>query len=212
MMADDLESDILQRLAADLQAEGYEVFTQPGRSLVPRFLGNYIPDAIARRESKSIAIELTRRSPGSERKVSELVKLFEGQKDWEFRVIWVEPATSGGKLQVQSRTAIAERVAEIRQLISTSHFSSALLLAWASFEAVGRLLAPDQFQRPQTPGRLVQVLASEGYLTPTEADKLRALASKRNTIIHGELQTSVSREEVEEFAGILDTLSQLAAA
>jgi uncharacterized protein YutE (UPF0331/DUF86 family) len=102
-----------------------------------------------------------------------------------------------------------ERIAEIRQLITTNNLSPALLLAWASFEAVGRMLAPDQFQRPQSPGRLVQLLASEGYLTPTEADKLRTLATKRNTIIHGELQTAVSREDVEDFARILDTLSQM---
>ena len=209
MMADSLESDILRTLTADLQAEGYEVFTQPNRSLLPDFIGTYIPDLIARGESKSVAIEVTRRSPVSERKISELAKLFEGRKDWGFRVIWVEPATSGSPLQVQPRTVIVERVAEIRQLLSTGHFSPALLLGWASFEAVGRLLAPDQFRRPQSPGRLVEVLASEGYLTPTEADKLRALASKRNTIIHGELQTTVSREEVEEFARILDTLCQL---
>ena len=85
----------------------------------------------------------------------------------------------------------------------------ALLLAWATVEATARLLATKHFERPQTPGRLVQVLASEGILTPTEADDLRVLAEKRNNFIHGELQTPITKAEIERIASILGTMINL---
>ena len=98
---------------------------------------------------------------------------------------------------------------EIRELADGGHFGPALLLAWATLEAIGRLLALGQFQRPQTPGRLVQVLASEGYLTPNEADELRLLADKRNKVVHGELQTRISRSEVNRFADVLTMMVRM---
>jgi uncharacterized protein YutE (UPF0331/DUF86 family) len=84
-----------------------------------------------------------------------------------------------------------------------------LLLAWATFEALARAVVSGEFQRPQTPGRLVQVLAQGGYLTPTEADKLRRLAEKRNKLIHGDLQVRVSKAEVKRFARVLDTMLEM---
>ena len=89
------------------------------------------------------------------------------------------------------------------------HFCPAFLLAWATFEAIARVLIPSQMQRPQTPGRLVQVLASEGYLTPTEADSLRLLADKRNKLIHGELRTRISKSEVNRIADVLSMLVKI---
>jgi uncharacterized protein YutE (UPF0331/DUF86 family) len=64
----------------------------------------------------------------------------------------------------------------------------------------------EEFRRPQSPGRIIEVLAREGHVTPTEADRLRRLSEKRNKLIHGELQVRVSREEIQGFVAILDTL------
>jgi uncharacterized protein YutE (UPF0331/DUF86 family) len=71
-------------------------------------------------------------------------------------------------------------------------------------------LLPGRFERPQTPGRLVQVLASEGYVTPSEADKLRGLAEKRNKLVHGELRTRISEADVAQMTDILSTLKKIA--
>jgi uncharacterized protein YutE (UPF0331/DUF86 family) len=208
-MAEETERDILQQLVPGLEAEGYEVFLHPNRPLLPEFFAGYVPNAIARRGNRNLAIEVSRRSPVAERKMDGLAKLFEARKDWELRVVWIAPTTSEKSLQVQAPGDILQRVSEIRELADSGHFSPALLLAWATFEAVGRMLAFEQFQRPQTPGRLVQVLASEGYLTPTEADTLRALADKRNRLIHGELQIGVSKEEIDRFGDVLATMLKL---
>ena len=197
------EFDVLQQLVPELEAEGYEVFLHPNRPLLPGFLRDYAPDAIARRGDKNLVIEVFRKSPDSEQKAERIVSLFKGQDDWELRVVWITPSGPARTVQPQTRSIIRKRTTEISELTNGGHFGPALLLAWATLEAVGRLLASSQFQRPQTPGRLVQVLASEGYITPTEADHLRLLAEKRNKLIHGELQTRITKSEVSRFADIL---------
>jgi len=55
----------------------------------------------------------------------------------------------------------------------------------------------------------VQVLAQEGYLTPSEADQLRALTEKRNSLIHGQLQIQVAKLEVEQFRVLLEKLTNV---
>lgn len=205
-MAEETESDVLQRLVPELQAEGYEVFLHPNRTLVPEFLKGYAPDILARRADKNVVIEVKRRSTNPDEKLEGLAKRFENKKDWEFRVIWIEPMSAVQTLRIQTPETVNARITEIRELTEQGYLSPALLLAWATFEAIGRTLVIQQFQRPQTPGRLVQVLATEGYLTPTEADTLRVLAEKRNRLIHGELDTGASTDDMRRFAEILDTL------
>ena len=62
-------------------------------------------------------------------------------------------------------------LSEVKQIAAEGHIEPAMLMAWATFEALARALLTKQFGRPQTPGRLVQTLAAEGYLTPSEADQ-----------------------------------------
>ena len=85
----------------------------------------------------------------------------------------------------------------------------ALVMAWATFEAIGRALLPEQFQRPQTPGRLVEVLGSGGYITPEEADTLRAAIAIRNAVVHGQLNSTVDQKMLQGFIAILKTLVKL---
>jgi uncharacterized protein YutE (UPF0331/DUF86 family) len=79
-------------------------------------------------------------------------------------------------------------------------------MAWATFEAIGRAILPAKLQRPQPPGRLTEVLAAEGYVTPTEADQLRHLAESRSQLIHGGLETSVPEADLRRFVEVLKTL------
>src|SRR4051812_12341812 len=76
---------------------------------------------------------------------------------------------------------------DAEKLLKAEQFPAALLLCWAAFEAFARNQLQSTFARPQTPGRIVEILAGDGILTPTEADKLRLLARQRNNFIHGAL-------------------------
>lgn len=207
-MAETAEVEVLERVIPELEAEGFDVYVHPSKPLVPLFLADLRPDVIALRGDKNLVVEVMRRSPQASKKLERLAALIEPQKKWELRVFWAEPTSAAEDLEVQSVDAVQARLAEVKEIAASDHHEPAMLLAWATFEALGRALLAEQLGRPQTPGRLVQTLAHEGYLTPSEADKLRALAAKRNRLIHGELGVSVSDDELQDFVSILATLIQ----
>lgn len=215
MIAQDSETTALEALLPDLEARGYDVYVHPPHGIAPAFLGNYMPDAIAIRTTansgrdKNIAIEVMRESSSTEQKLEKIVKLFDGQEDWEFRVVWLVPLSPDETVPLPTPSEIEGRLNEIDRLVAEGHLNAALLLAWAVFEALGRTLQSSQFQRPQTPGRLVQTLAESGHLTPEEADDVRALAIKRNALAHGNLQVYVTREDMQRLGEVLSTLHGL---
>lgn len=201
------ESVVLERLVPDLKSEGYDVFVHPGKQLLPPFLGAYVPDVLALRDDKNLVIEIKHRSGRSENLLKDLAKRFEGQDRWEFRVVWVNPSETQDGLAPQSREAIMARLKEISELLDAGFVEPAMLTSWATLEAIGRTLMAKEFRRPQTPGRLIQVLATEGYITPDEADELREFAEMRNRFVHGELSVAVTRPQVESFVKILSSLA-----
>lgn len=201
------ESVILERLVPDLRSEGYDVFVHPSKQLLPPFLGTYVPDVIALRDDKNLVIEIKHRSGPAESFLKDLAKRFDGQNRWEFRVVWVNPSETQDRLVPQSREAIMARLTEISELLDAGFVEPAMLTSWATFEAIGRKLMVKEFSRPQTPGRLIQVLATEGHITPDEADALRKLAEMRNRFVHGELSVAMTRPQIESFVKILSSLA-----
>lgn len=206
MTPETIETEILDRLVPELAAEGYEVYLHPNKALRPSFLGEFSPDAIAFRSDKNLVVEVLRKSNEASKTLSHVRSLLQGHDRWELRVVWVDPAESGNRPEVQKADAIRAHIVGVRSLTSAGHLEAALLMAWATFEALARALIATQFQRPQTPGRLVEVLAAEGYLTPTEADMLRKLAAARNRLAHGELDVQATRDELAAFAKVLQSL------
>jgi uncharacterized protein YutE (UPF0331/DUF86 family) len=208
MSVETSEDVVLERLVPDLKSQGYDVFVHPNKQMVPPFLGAYRPDVIALRDDKNLVIEIKHTSRRAENVLQELAKRFDGQNRWEFRVVWVNPSETEGRLTPQSNEAISIRLKEISRLLEAGFTESAMLMSWAAFEAIGRKLMAGEFSRPQSPGRLVQILAKEGHITPDEADVLRQLAEIRNRFIHGELTAAVDQSQVKAFIEILASLTQ----
>jgi hypothetical protein len=206
-MSEITEADVLEALLPQLDEEGYTVYLHPSRLLVPAFLKDYQPDAIALRADKNLAIEIAlRQTADNQERLQRIAKAFEGQDKWELRVYWGSPTALQRSLEIQTPEAIKARIAELRDLGDKGHLGPALLLGWATFEALARATMSREFGRPQSPGRIVEILAREGHVTPTEADRLRQLSDKRNKLMHGELQVHVTAEEIQGFAGVLDAL------
>jgi hypothetical protein len=202
------EAEALRGVIPELEAEGYDVFVRPNPPLVPAFLGGFQPDAIAIRSDKNLLVEIISK-PGTDHKLERLRGLLRDQPNWELRVVLVSPTTVPDPLEVQTPDAIKRRVAEMQKLITEGHAGPALLLGWALFEAASRKLLVEQFRRPQTPARLVNVLAGDGYLTPLEADRLRLLAKKRNAFVHGELQADIGADDVQQLIEVLQTMLEM---
>lgn len=84
---------------------------------------------------------------------------------------------------------------------------AALMMAWAALEAISRALLPERLARPQPAGRLVEVLASEGLITPSEADPLYRGVELRNAVVHGDLGATVTAEGVDEIIACIRLLA-----
>lgn len=199
-------TDALDNILSQLQAEGYEVYRAPSRHSLPSFMKDYKPDAIAIGKEKNIAIEVQTDSPSSRNQADNLKNLFRSHKDWEFRVVYAHPSSPRTVIDSVSPSAIEGTIATIERLSSEAELQSALLMGWAAFEALGRALLPERFARPQTPGRLVEILAATGYVTPEEADLIRDLAQSRNRLIHGDLGVTISKDNLSAFSAVLRTL------
>jgi len=201
------EEQVLQREIARLESEGYDVFVQPRAPLVPEFLGDFVPDAVATGNGKKIVLEVARSSKFGSEKLRDVAARFAKQHEWELKVLLVTPTSSAKSLPVQSRQAIEGALEEVRKLQDVAAFRAAFLLAWATFEAEGRASIEGRFDRPQSPGRLVEVLSQEGLLAPKDADQMRVLSEKRNRLIHGDLGIEITGEDLQR---LVDVLQQLA--
>lgn len=201
------EKEILRREVERLSAQGYDVFVAPPASLAPPFLKGHLPDAVALGKDKKIAIEVKRSTWRGRTELAELAELFKGHDDWEFRLIWVDPASEVPPVPTQSLKEIRTTISEIERLQREGLLRPAFLLAWATLEAASRVLNESEFARPQAPGRLVQIMSREGYLTPTQADRMRNLANIRNHLAHGALDAEVTAGDLD---GLLTPLRSVA--
>ncbi len=209
MKPEEQQAAVLENVLADLRAQGFDVFVQPSRQALPAFLKGHSPDAIAIRDDRKLVIEVLSPGPSSGKSLTQLREALSKESGWELRAVWVSSTNIAKSIEQVSPRTIDQSIKSVKSLLSANREQPALLMAWATFEALGRALLPEKFSRPQTPGRLVDVLAEGGQLTPTEADQLRPLANLRNQLIHGGLQVPVSRENVEGFVAILETLKAL---
>lgn len=183
-----LEREILDQHASAWAARGYHVIVNPRGSDLPEFLKSYQPDAIlVGREPKVIVEVVMKGHPNADRKVRNLEALLSGHSDWRLEVLYGGsgesplPQTSPGT--IRKTISGAEEIASIEP-------RGAFLLLWAALEALVRRLDPHRSSRPQTPGRIVETLAYEGLIEPSEASWLREMSRVRNRIVHGELDVA----------------------
>lgn len=195
------ESSALQDLRRSSEARGLTFYVKPPRKVVPDFLGNYQPDAIARGSDGGIIIQVKhRRSWEGETQLAELSERISRQKGWEFRVIYLNPAVDG--VLLIKKPTWAQLYAALREseaLAAGGHYAAALVSAWAALEALARLASSGGEAGPSSasPLQAVQALAEEGFVENEVADRLRRLARLRNAVVHGDLSAEVPADQVE---------------
>jgi len=187
---------IMQMLLPSLEAEGFRVFLHPARAILPPFMQGYQPDAIAMKGDKKVAIEVKSAPGHAEPHIQKLRDLFSAHPDWELRIVYAAAENSDQTIVVISRDLTVESLDRIPKVLDEAGPVPALLMGWSIFEAAARSLVPEHLGRPQTPNRLLEILASDGYITPEEADFLRCLGRLRNEAAHGRLDAPVTRDQV----------------
>jgi uncharacterized protein YutE (UPF0331/DUF86 family) len=205
------EERVLESIMPRLEADGYDVYMHPPASLLPPFMEGYVPDMIALGRPKNLAIEIVSEASPSSSNLGRTRQRFEGASDWELRVYYIRPTSTEEAVETVSTDTIEDSLRSIDKLVSDRQLQPALLMAWATLEALGRALLPDKLARPQSAGLLVEALASDGLVTPTEADVLRRIAKQRNRIAHGNLKLPIQQADLDKLSGILKTLLGLPA-
>jgi uncharacterized protein YutE (UPF0331/DUF86 family) len=203
------EAGLLDALIQHYEGQGFEVFVDPSPHMLPAFLGGYRPDALAIKPDIKIAIEIKRSSPADKERFNQLAKLFEEHPGWELRFYYSEPQSPQTKLEIVPLDAIQRAVQMVKAMRTNRQYLPALLTACSTLEALGRVFLPDDMARPQEPIRLVELLASEGWLTPLEADVWRHAVSLRNAAAHGQLDAIIPEEELDKLIDALDRLAGL---
>lgn len=205
MTKSEREAQLLEDIASNLRAEGYDVYFRPQQAILPAFLAGTTPDAVAFGKPKNLAIVVV--DAGAARtRVEQLTSRLKSSREWELRVYAVKPSAGEKAIASTPMPAIVAALATVRQLGTMGLSGPALLMAWATFESLARNREPSLFARPQTPGRLIEVFAAEGRVTPTDADVVRRLATLRNRLVHGDLEIAVSSADLQKFVEILESL------
>jgi len=200
------EAQVLETIVPSLEAQGYSVYLNPAKSLLPPTLQNIIPDAVALGRPRNLVIEIVQEGSQRTRRLNQVREQLSQSPNWELRVYYIRPAVPDRALQTVSVSTIDASLTSMEELASSDRLQPALIMGWAILEAAGRALLPGKFGRPQPPANLVEVLAGEGHLTPSEADDLRKLAELRNQFIHGGLAVTIDLEDIQRFLLILKTL------
>jgi uncharacterized protein YutE (UPF0331/DUF86 family) len=193
------ERVFLENMAERYEADGFSVFLHPTREILPPFFGGYRPDAIALKNGKKVAIEIKRDVARHASGVERIKKIFSEHPEWELRVYYIpERHPEGEDIEAPDVSQIDSALAEIADLERAGALRAALMMAWAAFEAAGRALPPQSLAQPQPANQLIEALASQGAVTPTEADSLRKAVALRNAATHGHFSVPIRGEEVDQ--------------
>ena len=197
-----LASNALRSLRQTSEARGLTFYVHPPREIVPEFLGDFQPDALALGADGGIVIEVkNRQDPVSAQKLATIAKRVSNQRGWEFRAIYL-PSSSDEFPSIAQPTPEQLQIQfdEIAALTNGGHLRAALVAAWTTLEALARLVLPTSEAgnaRGIPAVQAIQILAQEGYIEHETADRLRALARLRNAVVHGDFSVEVRSDQIE---------------
>ncbi|RYH06391.1 hypothetical protein [Tropicimonas sp. IMCC6043] len=208
MTSKPIEREAFDLVIPQLKAQGYRVYTEVSPQLLPKGLGNYRPDLLAIGPRKNLLVEIRQGETLGE--ISRTVQEFLRENpNWERKVFFFQ-ARKSDDLQAVEEKIIIEELFRSKQLLKDGHSGPALLVAWASLEATVRNQRYSEFNRPQSPGRIVDKLAEDGTVTPNQADMLRRLLKARNSYIHGVLDVRIGYNDLRDFLAIVASLQSRA--
>jgi hypothetical protein len=201
--------EFLAGLRSRYEAEGFTFTIAPDQSMLPPFLGAYMPDALARKAGLNIAIELKRhQSQTTQASLRDIRRLFDGHPDWQFKVFFPgsEPLQSV-TIPTASPADIRKRMEEVRALERQGHHRPAFVMAWSLLESALQSVNDNMTSTPRTPGTVVQTLAMNGYIAPDVERRMRGLIALRNQIVHGDVVAEPAAADVNlMLAAIEETL------
>lgn len=202
------ESDVLRSFQRASEARGLTFYVDPPRKVIPDFLGNYQPDAIARGSEGGIIIQMTRPGSGkAEKRFAEISQKISCQKGWTFQLVYLN-SLDEAPIAKPTWQQVQAALKEIEALASGGHHAAALVSVWAVLEALARLATTEsETESGTSPLHAIQALAEEGFIENEVADRLRGLARLRDAVVHGDLSAEVTADQVEMLVRDLRTIA-----
>lgn len=198
------ETDILEATARSLEEKGYDVFFDPASPLLPPELRALRPDGIATGREPKLVIEIAQESASDAQRIANIQRILRSFPEWKLHLVvgFASQAADLPQINAADISAVVDRAA----LLAQDETQAALLMAWAAMEAVARARMPEAFSKPQSPGRIIEIMAAEGSIAPSDAAFLREMAAKRNAFLHGGLKQRVATSEIQTFLTIVRNL------
>lgn len=205
---------LLERVAQEYRENGYEVIVGPMGGDVPDFIRDYQPDAIARTDKESVVIELKHSSSRSaHERIGAIAKRIENRPGWRFVLISPPPedeADPGQNLRPLESREIQDRLREANLLGQAGHHEAALLLAWATVEALMWRVSRDQAPKGRSDTwKLMRELVSDGLLDRGRYQELIDLFRLRSAVAHGlEPSQGIPRDQLDHAVAVLTATAE----
>lgn len=178
------EYRVLERVAAEYEAQGYTVEVQPSPRNLPEPLRGLEIDLLMRRDDETVILEVG--VPDQRHRSQDWERLQTGARALGWQVV-LRNMTRADIAVPLDEMEIAERLADAERLLAAQASESALLVAWAATEAVLERLAELVELEPtvhESRG-VVRGLHSLGALSEGEFTLLERLADLQSVTAHG---------------------------
>jgi hypothetical protein len=183
-------NDFLLQLADQYRSEGYDVSTA-GEGTLPPELSNLRDhvDLIARKNGRSVAIEVKRRDQLYQLNPPEAARI-QALPGWSYDLA-VYPPDGIDDIPLEDGEPSPEYVesllAEARRALDLDQNRAAFLVAWSAVETAMRTAArrEDLDIERGVPRFVLTTLYSDGVVSDEDYERLRVCLNKRNRLVHG---------------------------
>lgn len=203
-----IEHTIMTNLRREYEEQGYAFYENPPPGALPAFLGKFQPDAIAVRGEEGVVLEL-KPSTAKPDALNYIADRFAGQTRWQFRVIFYHVPEETNEVE-PTRIPFKELRSRVIRLQEQGEMDGALLLGWATLEAVLReKSAPSSYRIPTTPKQIAERLEHFGIITAEQAQLLQQAAVVRASVAHGRFDLRPGTGLVEVLLDVAQALNQM---
>ncbi len=183
-----LENQVAERY----RSQGFEVFINPSKSVIPFDLGNYLPDIVAKKSAdESYIIEVktsVSQTPIDRyREISEIVSQNNG---WRFLLVTGEDISLGntkGNDQIMTWEQMLQRQEQAERFLVSGEAEVAFFYLWGVLEAAMRQAAKNAAIPVENlpASSLINHLYSQGELSIEQFDQANVIQEIHNAVAHG---------------------------
>lgn len=184
------ESRLLDLLGQRYEERGYAFFKYPPRDLLPEFLKDYLPDAIALGPKEKVVIEV--KSGRGGKSARQIARLLKEQEDWRLDLVFAEELDPCDPVLARpEREGIDAAIHQAQTLKEKGFAQAALVMAWSALEASARLYDEEEKHRSRSAQSLIEFLERLGIIDFEKAKALRVVGELRNRLVHGDFQADI---------------------